>query len=117
MAETNPPLSPENYEKLLRLTELPVIVGKGTDYPCTQGQIDAYQHFRGRDVPSIRGTREVIRYFNRFLYPAPVQTSSLKRLAMSINHPGKWGPDVAVKAFHDIDTAFFGGELRDRVCI
>ncbi|MCJ1236777.1 hypothetical protein MMC14_004759 [Varicellaria rhodocarpa] len=37
------------------------------------------------------------------------------RRLRSLNHLRVWGPDIVFKAFNDLDTALFGGVLKDRV--
>ena len=118
MADRTVLLNPTTYRRLLKATEHPVNKRTRTKYRCTQGQIDAYQDVSGEDVPGNGDRRKMIRYFNSILMQEPAETSSLQRLARVIKHPpSPWGPDLVIKAFHDIDTVFFNGKLQGRVRI
>lgn len=99
-----------------------VIAERGTFYPCTQEQIDDYtlETYCRRGTDHIMSEFDAIRMLEDFLDPRRPPTTrvraALHRLydAMTLDHAG---PDIVIKAVHDIDTAFFMGRLKGNVSI
>ena len=108
----------EWLRRQIRLTELPVRAHSGSYYPCEQQDIDDYQSY-----PSIwRGFYyngdDVLLQMTKWLVskPSTRELAAFDRLAEALIDPG-WGPDIIIKALHDIDTALFGGKLRRKVVV
>ena len=87
---------------------------RGTPYPCSQMDLDRcfsltatnpYQY-----VELMEATYQLVR-FNRVTKPlSPDEVAALSRLTRAVNIV-EWGPDLAIKAFKDLDTLFFMGRL------
>ena len=113
-----PYLSPRSLERLKRHATYPVEVDTGSYYPCGQRDIDDYQAYALQwdgihedvETMALEATKRLSDY------PGPGTTASLYRLRDAATDPD-WGPDTIIKAFHDIDNAFFGRWLRGRVIV
>ncbi|KAL8840148.1 MAG: hypothetical protein Q9205_005866 [Flavoplaca limonia] len=85
---------------------------EGTDYPCTKGQLRELRsigpvHYVARISPR-KACSELLRFHER---PASRrENAALSRIGTALRLLD-WGPDLIIKAFHDLDTAFFGGNL------
>ncbi|MCJ1268479.1 hypothetical protein MMC22_008367 [Lobaria immixta] len=96
---------------------------RGTLYPCTQQQIDAYTVepycYQGND--HVMSEHDAIRMLEDFLDPnrppMPRVRAALQRITDAMCIQDDWYPDVILKAAHDIDTAFFMGWLEGNVRI
>lgn len=100
-----------------------VIRGRGTPYPCSQEQIDAYTLdpycCQGNDF--VMSEYDAITILEDFLDPRrklPHKVrAALYRIAHAMRIKDDWHPDVVIKAMHDIDTAFFMGRLEGNISI
>lgn len=96
---------------------------RGTLYPCTQQQIDAYTLepycYQGND--HVMSEHDAIRMLEDFLDPnrppMPRVRAALHRIADAMCIKDDWYPDIILKAAHDVDTAFFMGFLEGKVRI
>lgn len=118
----------------------------GTEYPCTQSDLDACggrsrgsyirdaygrpDHARMRvmffAVPN-RGAKVSIRQAALDIFqhnaltrtPSAEEVEAIDRLCIMIDNAchGFWSPDVVIKCFCDLDTVFFRGKLKGHVCI
>lgn len=85
---------------------------EGTEYPCTKGQLRELRsigpvHYAERISPR-KACSELLRFHER---PASRrENAALSRIGTALRLRD-WGPDLIIKAFHDLDTAFFGGNL------
>ena len=63
--------------------------------------------------------REVFDHNDLERIPSAAESDAIKRLYKGIEMAAKelWGPDLAVKAFCDLDKVFFCGRLRGHVCL
>lgn len=92
---------------------------RGTPYPCTQRDLDGYlKHERDnsktRYVTAVVATNELCNWLNHFKEPDASSLAALERLKNGIQLK-PWGPDLVVKAFKDLDLAFFKGTLLGNV--
>lgn len=63
--------------------------------------------------------REVFDHNDPERIPPADEDEAIGRLVTGIKNAGlrKWGPDLAIKAFCDLDKVFFCGKLRGNVCL
>lgn len=92
---------------------------KGTPYPCTQKDLDGYvKHYRhnsdARYLTAAEATNELCNWLNHFNEPDASSMAALERLRKGIQLK-PWGPDLVIKAFKDLDIAFFKGTLLGNV--
>ena len=125
------------YEDSFNLVELDT----GTQYPCTQDDLNASGGANRRSAIDGRGlknrtwwfagpniglfldariaAREVYDHNDPKRQPSAAEDEAIGRLVTGIKnanwHP--WGPDLAIKAFCDLDKVFFCGRLRGHVCL
>lgn len=91
----------------------PVRADKGSPYPCTQRDIDLVVNGLAENpnfqynTPSFV-TNRLVQWLSQD--PSPSVTVALQRLR-ACTTPDRWGPDLAIKAFKDLDLAFFNGTL------
>lgn len=90
-------------------------VDRGTPYPCTQEDLDSYRRFpRGKYQWDPIRPNKAVSLLLEFLLPIREPSikvqGALQRLRTGINMTHK-APDIVIKAFRDLDTAFFGGNL------
>lgn len=99
---------------------------RGTTYPTTQVELDFHQasKFRSRSkgpfVTPIEATTELIRHNDpKRQVPSKEQAAidRLQNLVTDIEGGRKWGPDIAIKCFADLDLVLFAGKLRGNVCV
>ena len=97
-----------------------VVIGRGTIYQVTEKDIEDLegfpQHHSGHFVSEMQATRDIHYHngVNRKSSSAENAAIARVRAALSIDD---WHPDVAIKAFHDLDLIFFDGHLRGNVCV
>lgn len=109
------------YGKFINKEHERVTPNRGTPYPCTQQQIDAYtlKHFcsRGNDHVLSEGdaTSMLEKFLDPFCPPTPKVRTALHRIADAMYIRDDWYSDLILKAVHDIDTAFFMGRLEGNV--
>lgn len=114
---------------------------KGTDYPCTTEDLNASggiarQTPLGGDVQAKKAlwftgpnagpfidpakvSREIFDHNQPIRVPSAAEERAIQRLVTGFKNAGQkyWGPDLAVKAFCDLDEVFFCGRLRGHVCL
>lgn len=98
----------------------------GSSYPCTQSEIDFHHHGvfekpnKGPFVTAIQATEEVMRWNDAKRAPPREELAIIRNLAVAVHDAEKnllFGPDLAIKAFADLDRVFFGGRLRGHVAV
>ena len=98
----------------------------GSSYPCTQSEIDFHHHGvfekpnKGPFVTAIQATEEVVRWNDAKRAPPREELATIRKLAIAVHDAEKnllFGPDLAIKAFADLDRVFFGGRLRGHVAV
>ena len=119
-----------------------VSLNTGTEYPCTERDLDASGgRYRFADCNRNPRAELMAMWFSEpntgpkvairqaaldiFQHNAPGRITSAKekdaieRLCVMVDNAceGFWGPDVAIKCFCDLDTVFFRGKLRGHVCL
>ena len=121
-----------------------VTLDSGTDYPCTQSDLDATGGSARREFPNDdrrdrkasrktwfavpnhgpfvsprRACLDTYNHNNLHRKPGRLETEAIERLsaALAAGHHGFWGPDLIIKAFCDLDVVFFRGRLRGHVCV
>ena len=105
--------------QMYEMTRDHVRVDRGTPYPCTQKDLDGYmKHHRhnlnARYVTTVKATNELCNWLNHFHEPDASSMAALERLKNGLQlRP--WGPDLVIKAFKDLDIAFFKGTLLGNV--
>ena len=74
---------------------------------------------RGKLVSTKRATLDIVEYNALERIPAAEEEDAIDRLLTMLDNArqGSWSPDVAIKAFCDLDTVFFRGRLRGHVCV
>ena len=96
----------------------------GTPYPCSQSDLDVHTTGSFQDsnnhpfVSAMEATTEVMQqnHVSRRLPPSEsTAIDNLNRTIYTVEKRMEFGPDLAVKAFADLDLIFFGGHLRDNV--
>ena len=96
-------------------------VNRGTPYPCFQEDLDSYRNlpprpYRSRYMDPNEAVERLLDYLNPHRPPpGPIQRA-IQRLRGAINMEHK-APDVAIKAFRDLDTVFFRGILSNNCTI
>ena len=114
----------------------------GTPYPCTQQDLDASggiyriaddsqysdadlrkmwfsEPNTGPKVGIRQAALDIFRHNAPGRIPSVKEEDAIERLCVMIDNAcqGRWGPDVAIKCFCDLDTVFFRGKLRGHVCV
>ena len=107
----------------------PFCIRKGTYYPsASQGTIDFHRasFFRRRNkgpfVSPVEATRDILFHNDNKNRIRPIsEIASISRLQTTISNircnGAAYGPDLAVKAFSDLDIIFFAGKLGRNVCV
>lgn len=132
-----------DLEELYEEASWDISIDTGTDYGCTQEELEAcggrfrrasptkldYAELRamwfphpnegGPLVPCRTATLDIVQHNNPLRIPASKEYGAIDRLLTMLDDArhGFWGPDVVIKAFCDLDTVFFRGKLRGHVCI
>lgn len=118
-----------------------VSVDTGTEYPCTKEELDAsggvnrhtamkayykkdktkwFPHKNhGPFVEARTAAREVFDRNHPTRIPSVAEDEAMSRLMTAFGKAGRepWGPDLAIKAFCDLDKVFFFGRLKGHVCL
>lgn len=101
-------------------------VDTGTRYPSRQDDLDRHwdsifnARNKGPFVSSLRATEEMINHNNldrRIASGEAAAIARLQEITNDVKRGASWGPDIAVKAFKDLDLVFFGGKLNGHVCV
>ena len=96
-----------------------VVIGRGTPYLVTEEDIEDLEVFpqnhSGHFVSEMQATQDIYYHNGVNRKSSPNENAAIARVraALSIDD---WHPDVAIKAFHDLDLIFFDGHLRGNVC-
>jgi len=105
--------------RLAELAQRPVDVHTGTPYPCHQSDIDLCRRTRGANhhrLHRMEATYQLTK-FNRITKElSPVEDRAYRNIKNALQLPG-WGPDLAIKAFKDLDQLFFMGRLHGRALL
>lgn len=106
--EHNNPSSSQRRELYLMATRRRVDVNRGTPYPCTQADLDSCARLASRNnaqyiTPNL-ATNELVRWLDHD--PDAVAVAALHRLRKGLKII-PWNPDIIIKAFRDLDAAFF----------
>lgn len=111
----------EDRLRLLKECRYPIRADEGTAYPCSQKDLDGLVKFydspRNTDyVSPNRGTNKLVQWLDINQNPDPESAAALKRLREGLKLQ-RWGPDLAIKAFKDLDQTFFMGTLTGNVLV
>ena len=103
---------------------------RGTLYPCTDSQLYKLCYLHRLDYDSVAGLQYHPISYRRaaeelvqiLRYPEPAKAGPTLRALRNLQaafgafrNSNDWGPDLPLKAFHDLDTILFGGYLVGRV--
>lgn len=94
---------------------------RGTRYDISQNDIDRITHPRGHPTAPYRSLQnletEIVAHNRLERVPGQSERAAIRRLkdAISWCERNRWGPDLVVKAFLDLDKIFFCSRLRDLV--
>ena len=118
-----------------------VAVDTGTNYPCTKKELDAsggvnrhtamkayykkdktewFPHKNKGPFVEVRtAAREVFEHNHPTRIPSVPEDDAMSRLMTAFGKAARepWGPDLAIKAFCDLDKVFFCGRLKGHVCL
>ena len=95
----------------------------GTPYPCKQSDLDQlnrrmpetlfppFQSMRSREA-----VREIESFLDKSKEVSAAEDSAAKRIAEALKLE-RWGPDLIIKMFGDLDTLFFMGRLKGSVSV
>ncbi|KAI9703855.1 MAG: hypothetical protein M1836_007627 [Candelina mexicana] len=112
------------YGRLHPITDLgydtPVYEDRGTPYAVTQKEIDEIQdpnrfpRWTGRCISQRRATQQLVDAHSHGVHLDHDQLAAMDRL-QGLGNLNRWGSDIAIKAFNDLDKIFFMGTLRGNV--
>ena len=135
------PVFRRNPQELYKEAFYEVSLDTGTKYPCTKEELNAsggvnrhtalnarYKKDRtkwfpcenkGPFVEARTAAREVFDHNHPTRIPSVPEDEAMSRLMTAFGKAGRepWGPDLAIKAFCDLDKVFFCGRLRGHVCL
>lgn len=139
-----PTVSPKSRRELHDDAFKDVFIDSGTDYPCTQNDLEAtgglarqaYPKDEVKDrSPSRRkwfsepnhgplvsprqACLDIFQHNDSRRKPGKMEREAIGRVSKAIAtwRNRSWGPDLIIKAFCDLDIIFFGGRLRGHVCV
>ena len=109
--------------QLYAIASRPVESHRGSYYDCSQRTIDRATHLYGhhsRQYVSLRhAVDEIVAQNDLSRTPDRSESAAIRRLRDAKNwcerDGNRWGPDLVIKAFLDLDAIFFCGRLRDIV--
>ena len=113
-------------QKLYETALLPFHEKSGSKYECKQSEIDFHHQGvfakpnKGPFVSAMQATQEVLRWNDEKRAPPREELDIIRNLTIAIHDAEKnllFGPDLAIKAFADLDRVFFGGRLRGHVVV
>lgn len=111
----------KSREELYQEASHDVHAHRGTPYPCSQSDIDATSEFsRHNECPYVsasQANREIVQHNDQRKALSSHERDAIERLVSSLNDARRcrWGPDLIIKSFPDLDIVFFGGVLRGNV--
>lgn len=111
-----------------------------TNYPCTQRELNAsggvnrqmaideetvmnmklFAHpNKGPFTDARKAAREIFDHNDQKRTPSATENEAINRLVDGFENAVRqpWGPDLAIKAFCDLDKVFFCGRLKGHVCL
>lgn len=136
--------SPKSRQDLRDKASRNVSLDSGTDYTCTQSDLDATGGLARQEYPKDdHGDRnacrrkwftqpnhgpfiaprqacwDIFKHNDLCRKPGKLETEAVERLSKAIaaGRRGSWAPDLIIKAFCDLDTVFFRGRLRGHICV
>ena len=91
---------------------------EGTRYPCKEEDLRQLQRLRHVHYPRRRSPDKACSDLVRHLTARPSSrvSAALRRIEISLELR-EWGPDLILKAFRDLDTAFFASTLSGRTTV
>ena len=103
-----------DQDALMKMALRTVRENTGTPYPCTQKELDTYvKRPAPRSQPPIsqREATRILEDFNDLNRKStPEEKAAHRRLAAGMKIK-KWGPDLVIKSFRDLDITFFKAKL------
>ena len=105
---------------------LPFREGSGIPYPCKQSEIDFHRNGvfhkpnKGPFVSLMQATNEVMRWNDEKRAPPREELETILNLVTAVREAEKnlrFGPDLLIKTFADLDRVFFAGRLRGHVLV
>lgn len=98
---------------------------RGTPYSCNQSEIKFHARnivphpSRGSFVSDMEATMEVVGQNSGKRRAGITESNAIDNLLDAIDYAkgNGFGPDLAIKAFSDLDLVFFGGHLQGNVCV
>ena len=113
------PLSEKGRLRLRDLALRPVSVDTGTDYPCSQKDLDSYVRLAHGNQKEFLGqmesTYQLVKWNRLSKELTRREEKALSNLEYGLSLRGKiskCGPDLVIKAFRDLDELFFMGLLH-----
>lgn len=131
---------PRDPEELHKESFCDVTPDTGTNYPCTKKELNASggayrQELRDADkimkygtisfahpnngpfIDARKAAREIFDHNDQKRTPSANENEAISRLITGFENAGRepWGPDLAIKAFCDLDKVFFCGRLKGHV--
>ena len=131
---------PRDPEELHEESFCRVTPDTGTDYPCTKKELDAsggakrqilrdlnnilkhrtiwFAHpNNGPFIDARKAAREIFDHNDLKRTPSATENEAISRLIAGFENAGRepWGPELAIKAFCDLDKVFFRGRLKGHV--
>lgn len=99
-----------------------VVVDRGTPYQITDQELKDLRVFSPNHsshfVTVMQSTKEHNEHNDLGREPTSKEVAAIARLHAALGvELEKWRPDIAIKAFYDLDTVFFDGHLRGSVCV
>ena len=103
---------------------LPFRTDAGTPHPCGESDLDVHNTGAFREpnnapfISVLEATREVMLQNHVTRRVPPLELTAIDNLKRTVDTMEKrmdFGPDLAIKAFADLDLVFFGGRLRNNV--
>ncbi|KAL9626615.1 MAG: hypothetical protein Q9204_007167 [Flavoplaca sp. TL-2023a] len=91
---------------------------EGTEYPCKEELLRQLRGLRHVHYPRRRSPDRACSDLVRHLTARPSSrvSAALHRIGISLELR-EWGPDLILKAFRDLDTAFFASTLSGRTTV
>ncbi|KAL8991891.1 MAG: hypothetical protein Q9169_007561 [Polycauliona sp. 2 TL-2023] len=107
-----------DFKVLVEESLRPVSIDAGTPYPCTEQQLHDLRYLLVVRYPQPWSTDRAANWLLAFLRSDarqfPKVNAAMLRLGVGVGLGedwAAWGPDLIIKAFYDLDTAFFGSNL------
>ena len=135
------PVFRRSLQELYKEAFYEVSVDTGTNYPCTKEELNASggvnrhtamkAHYKkdktkwfpcqnkGPFVEARTAALDVFNHNHPTRIPSVAEDEAMSRLMTAFGKARReiWGPDLAIKAFCDLDKVFFRGRLKGHVCL